>query len=153
MAIKGDSTDFEKGASVGTIFLVAAFSMIFFGIRNYRDKIADGVIDFNKGFRIGIQITVLGSVIYVIGWMINFHYIDTEFIENYIAFYSEKIKASGKPQLEIEKEITAFKANMANYENPFVMMMYTFLEVFPVGLIVSILCAMLMRKKAADKTT
>jgi hypothetical protein len=146
MAIKGDSSDFEKGASAGTIFIVGAFSMIFFGIREYRDKISGGIINFNRGFRVGILIATLASVIYVIGWMINFNYIDTSFIENYIVFYSEKIKASGKNPQDIEKEITAFKANMANYNNPAVMAMYTFLEVFPVGLIITVLCALLMRK-------
>lgn len=150
MVMMSDTTHFEKGESFGYLFMIGAFSMIFFGIREYRDKITGGLISFNKAFRVGILIALIASVLYVTGWMIYFNFIDTTFVEKYTTYFTEKIQASDKPQTEIDKEISAFKINMANYKNPFVMIMYTFLEVFPIGLIITVLCAMLMRKRSAQ---
>jgi Protein of unknown function (DUF4199) len=154
MLIKGDSTDFERGASVGTIFMIGAFSMIFFGIREYRDKISGGVINFNLAFRIGILIAIIASLCYVAGWMINFNYIDTSFVEDYTTYYIEKIKAGGKDPAAVEKEITSFKNSITDYyENPAMIATHTFLEIFPVGLIITVLCALLMRRTESTPET
>lgn len=147
----GDSTDFEKGESFGYIFMVAAFSTIFFGIREMRDKLSGGVISFNKAFRTGLLITIIGTACYVITWMVYFNFIDNTFVERYSAFFIENVKESGKPAADIEKEIAAFKENMASYKSPWVMAMFTFLEVFPIGLIISILCAVMMKRSETEK--
>ncbi len=147
MAMMGDTSDFEKGEIFGYLFSIAAFSMIFLGIREYRDKISGGVITFNKGFRVGILITLIASTCYVTGWMIYFNFIDNSFIVKYSTYYIGKIQSSGKPPGEIENEIAAFEENMENYKHPAIMAMYTLLEVFPIGLVVTILCSFLMRRK------
>ena len=153
MAIVGDSSDFEKGESIGYISMVVAFSMIFFGIRSYRDKNLGGLITFNIAFRVAILITVIASACYVIGWMTYFNYVDNTFIERYTEFYTEKVNASGKTPAEIKTELDAFHENMTSYKNPLVMSLFTFLEVFPIGLVISILCAMLMRKSEVTTVT
>lgn len=151
MALVGNSTDFEKGEKYGYLFMIPAYSMIFLGIRNYRDKKSGGAINFNQGFRVGILITWIASLCYAAGWLIYFNFIDHSFVERYTVYYSDKLSHSAKTAEEIAKEIAAFKESMHNYKNPFIMAMYTLLEVFPVGLIISILCAMLMRRKPAVK--
>lgn len=145
-AIVGDSTDFDKGESLGYFFIVSAFLTIFFAIRTLRDKYSDGVISFNRAFRTGLLITIIAGLFYVAAWMIHFNYIDNTFIERYSEYYINKVQTSGKSAEEIEKEIKAFKISMSNYNNPIVMSVYSFLEVFPVGLVISILCAFLMKK-------
>jgi len=148
--IIGDTTDFKKGDSIGYIFMIVAFSMIYFGIRELRDKYSDGVITFNRAFRTGLLITIIGSVIYVITWMFYFNFIDNTFSERYSAFYIENVQESGKNAEEIQKEITAFNENMASYDNPVIVAMYTLLAVFPMGLFISILCAALMKRESAS---
>jgi Flp pilus assembly pilin Flp len=150
MGLVGDTSDFDKWEWIGFISMAGAFSMIFFAIRDYRDKIAGGVINFNYGFRIGIQITIVASFLYVIGWMIYFNFIDDSFIVRYTEFYERQLNASGKAVADIAKEMEAFKKNMADYNNPWVMAMSTFLEVFPVGLVITILCAFLMKRNAEE---
>jgi hypothetical protein len=146
-AVIGQTTNFEKGEIYGYMFMVAAFSTIFFGIRDLRDKIQDGEINFNKAFRTGLIITIIGSVFYVIAWMIYFNLIDNTFVERYTEYYIGKVNASGQTPDQIAKEIQSFKENMKNYNNPLVMALFTFLEVFPIGLSVSILCAFIMKRK------
>lgn len=147
MALVGNTSDFDKWESVGFISMAFAFSMVFFAIRRYRDKIGGGIITFNQGFRIGLPVTIIASALYVAGWMIYFNYVDHTFIERYTVFFERKLNESGKSPDEIKTELNAFKANMANYNNPWVMSLSTFLEVFPIGLVVTVLCAFLMRRK------
>ncbi len=148
MGLVGDTSDFDKWEWIGFISMAGAFSMIFFAIRDYRDKIAGGIINFNYGFRIGILVTIVASFLYVIGWMIYFNFIDDSFIVRYTEFYERQLNASGKAVADITKEMEAFKKNMADYDNPWVMAMSTFLEVFPIGLVITILCAFLMKRNA-----
>lgn len=148
IVIVGDSEDFERGQSLGYISRALGFSMIFFGIRSHRDKNLQGVISFNLAFRIGILITLIASVCYALAWLINLNYIDTNFIERYTEFFTQKLQSSGRPQEEITKELKAFHENMENYKNPGVMALFTLLEVFPMGLIITLLCSMLMKKAA-----
>ncbi len=143
----GDTNNFDKGESIGYISMVMAFSMVFFGIRSYRDKHLGGSITFNKAFRVGILISLIASLCYVAGWMYYFNFVENHFIENYTSFYVNKLNASGKTAVEIKTEIDAFTTNMKNYKDPAVMSLFTFLEVFPIGLIISVLCALLMRRK------
>lgn len=146
MAMMGDSNDFEKGELFGYLFSIAAYAMIFLGIREYRDKHSGGSITFNQGFRTGILITLIASLFYVAGWMLYFNFIDDTFIEKYTSYFLEKLNASGKTPAEIENEKVSFLKNMENYKNPLVMAMYTMLEIFPIGLVVTILCSFLMRR-------
>lgn len=146
IAVVGDSSDFEKGQSLGYISRALGFSMIFFGIRSHRDKNLHGVITFNLAFRTGILITLIASVLYSIAWLINLNYVDTNFIERYTDYFAQQIQLSGKSESDIKLELEAFHENMKNYSNPAVMALFTFLEVFPMGLIITILCSMLMKK-------
>ncbi len=148
-----DTNDFESGESFGYLFIIGAFSMIFLGIREYRDKHSGGKINFNTGFRIGLSITLVASACYVISWMLYFHFIDDSFVEHYTAFYTEKLKAVGGDPIKTEKDITDFHSQMTEYRKPHVMAIQTFLEVFPIGLIITVLCALLMRgdKSASEK--
>ncbi|MBK7967750.1 MAG: DUF4199 domain-containing protein [Bacteroidetes bacterium] len=109
MGLVGDTSDFDKWEWIGFISMAGAFSMIFFAIRDYRDKIAGGIINFNYGFRIGILVTIVASFLYVIGWMIYLNFIDDSFIVRYTEFYERQLNASGKAVADIAKEMEAFK--------------------------------------------
>jgi hypothetical protein len=148
MLLIGDTSDFEKGESVRYIFITAAFMMIYLGIREYRDKKMGGAITFNITFRTGLLITIIASACYAIAWLVYFNFIDESFTDRYTMFMTEKIKAGDKSPSEIENEITLFSENMSNYKKPGIMGLYTFLEVFPIGLVISVLCGLLMKRKA-----
>ena len=45
--------DFEKGMIYGYTGMLVAFSMIFVGIKNYRDRYNHGIVSFGKAFKVG----------------------------------------------------------------------------------------------------
>jgi hypothetical protein len=76
----------------------------------------------------------------------------TDFAAKYSARIMEKTKQSGAT----EAQVAAKQAEMAKfaeaYKNPAVSVAYTYLEVFPVGLLVTLVCAgVLSRKKSAGQ--
>jgi len=133
---------------LGYATMIVALSFIFFGIRAYRDQHEGGTITFGKAVKVGILITLVASALYVIGWIIFYHLgSGREIMDGYLAQSIEDIRNSGQPAAVIDQEINNMEGFMEMYEKPIVMIGMTFLEIFPVGLIISLIAAALLRKK------
>jgi hypothetical protein len=132
---------------VGYTTMVLAFLMVFFGIRSYRDNVAAGAIGFGKAFQVGILITLVTCAMYVIGWEIAYFNFFPNFLDSYTAHVLQKMQAKGASPAEIQKT-TAQMAEMAkHYQNLFYNSALTFMEIFPVGLIVTLVSAAILRRK------
>jgi Protein of unknown function (DUF4199) len=142
-----NSGNFKNGMLIGYASMLIAFSMIFVGIKNYRDKHNNGIISFGKAFKIGILITVIASTIYVIAWLIDYNYFMPDFGEKYAANTIEQLKASGASEVEIAKQTKELTSFSEMYKNPFFNALITYTEILPVGLIVTILCALILKRK------
>ena len=66
--------DYDRSMLIGYASMLIAFSLVFVGIRNYRDKYNEGVISFGKAFKIGIMIVLIASTIYVVAWLIDYFF-------------------------------------------------------------------------------
>ena len=140
-------TDFDSSLYVGYASMLIAFSLVFVGIRNYRDKYNDGVVSFGKAFKIGVMIVLIASTIYVIAWLIAYFYFEPDYLEKYSAKMLDKLKAGGASQIEIDKQ-TKEMANFAvRYKNPFFNAMMTYAEILPVGLIVTLISSLILKRK------
>ena len=144
------SVDYGTSMLIGYAAMLIAFSLVFVGIRNYRDKYNGGVISFGKAFRIGLMMSLIASTIYVAAWLINYYFFNPDFFERYSAQEIASLKASGASQTKIDEE-TADMANMVkNLKNPLFHAAMTYLEILPVGLIVTLISALILKKKAAN---
>ena len=145
------SVDYDTSMLIGYASMLIAFSLVFVGIRNYRDKYNEGVISFGKAFKIGIMIVLIASTIYVVAWLIDYFLFIPDFTEKYSAHMLDKLKASGASQIEIDKQ-TKEMANFARmYKNPFFNAMMTYVEILPVGLIVTAISSLILKRKAVEK--
>lgn len=135
---------------LGYSTMIIAFSTIFFGMRSYREKHLEGYITFGKAFQVGILITLVASFFYVVGWLIYSNTIATDFIDNYYQHSLEAIQNSGATQEVMDEKITKLQQSVELYENPFFNVVFTFLEVFPVGALITLISAVLVRKKAPE---
>ena len=140
-------TDYDISLFVGYASMLIAFSLVFVGVRNYRDKYNDGVVSFGKAFKIGIMIVLIASTIYVIAWLIDYYYFVPDYLEKYSAKMLDKLKAGGASQIEIDKQ-TKEMANFAvMFKNPFFKAMMTYMEILPVGLIVTLISSLILKRK------
>src|ERR1700748_2883027 len=93
--------DYDTSMLVGYASMLLAFSLVFVGIRNYRDKYNGGVISFGKAFKIGILIVLIASTIYVVAWMIDYFFFIPDFMDKYSTHEIDKLRASGASLAEI----------------------------------------------------
>ena len=135
------------GMIIGYASMLIAFSLIFVGIKNYRDKYNDGFISFGKAFKIGILITLIASTLYVATWLIEYFFFIPDFGDKYAAEMVDKLKASGASQLELDKKAKEMADFASMYKNPFFNALITYTEILPVGLIVTIISALILKKK------
>jgi hypothetical protein len=143
------NVDYATSMLIGYASMLIAFSLVFVGIRNYRDKYNGGVIGFGKAFKIGTMIVLIASTIYVIAWLIDYYFFIPDFAEKYSAHMLDKLRTSGASQIEIEKQ-TKEMANFARmFKNPFFNAMMTYVEILPVGLIVTLISSLILKRKVA----
>ena len=144
---------FDKGLIVGYTTMIVAFMLVFFGIRSYRENVNDGHITFGRAFAVGILITVIACVCYVIAWEILYFKFMPDFWDKYTRYVIEKVKASGATQQVIDAKLLEMKSFKSMYDNPIINAAMTFIEPFPVGLIVTLISAAILRRKSRVQET
>jgi hypothetical protein len=143
-----DKIGLDKGYFVGYTGMVLAFMLVFFGIRSYRENVGGGSISFGRAFAVGILIAVISSVCYVIAWEILYFNFRPDFMDKYAAHVIEKARAAGESAQAIQakqQEMQQFK-QLYN-SNPLVNFAMTLIEPLPVGLIITLISALILRKK------
>lgn len=142
------NVDYDTSMIIGYASMLIAFSLVFVGTRNYRDKYNGGTISFGKAFKIGIMIVLVAATIYVIVWLIYAFFFIPDFAEKYSAHMLDKLKASGASQVEIDKQTKEMANFVSMYKNPFFNAMMTYMEVLPVGLVVTLISSLILKRKS-----
>jgi len=140
----------EKGLIIGYTTMVLAGLLVFFGIRSYRENVSGGRITFGRGFAVGILITLISNSFYVGTWEIIYHEFMPDFAEKYAVQMVEHAKASGASQEKIEETKRQADGFARNYHNPVYNIAMTFVEVFPVFLLITLISAAILRRKSAS---
>lgn len=144
-----DKIGFNNGVVIGYTTLVLAFLLVFFGIRSYRDTVGNGHISFGRALGVGLLIVAIAGICYVITWEIVFYKLLPDFSEKYAAHAIEGVRNSGKPPEEIAQKIENMKRMMTLYKNNILFnVAITFLETLPVGLVMTLISALILRKRA-----
>lgn len=130
---------------LGYLVMVLAFTLIFVGIKRYRDRDLGGVIRFLPAFGLGLLMAVFASVIYVAVWEVYIAFTGDGFITAYTTSVIEDLRAGGATPEAIAAKQAEMDAMMAAYANPLFRLPITFSEIFPVGLLVALISAILLR--------
>ncbi len=143
-----ENIGFDKGVVIGYTTMVLAFLLVFFGIRSYRDTVGGGRISFLRALSIGLLIVAIAGVVYVVTWEILYFNFMPDFIEKYTAYATQELRNSGKPPAQIEQELQEMNRMMTLYRNNiFVNLAFTFLEPLPVGVIMTLISALILRRR------
>ncbi|KMQ68776.1 hypothetical protein ACM39_05665 [Chryseobacterium sp. FH2] len=146
------NVDWNTSMLIGYASMLIAFSMVFVGIRNYRDKFNNGTISFGKAFKIGILIVLIASTIYVVSWLVYYFFFIPDFMDKYGVREIENMKTSGATMTEIESKTKEMAEFAKMYKNPFFNAMMTYAEILPVGLIVTLISALILKSKTKNNT-
>ncbi len=141
--------NFEEGMVIGYTSMVLAFSMVFVGIRNYRNKYSNGLISFAKAFKVGFFIVLIASTIYVIAWLISYYNFMPDFAEKYGMHMINQLKASGASRAKIDAATKEMADFAVMYKKPYYVIMFTYIEILPVGLLVTLISSLILKRKKA----
>ncbi len=133
---------------LGYTMMVASFLLIYFGVRSYRDNSLAGQISFGRAFACGILITLITTVFYVAMWEVLYFNFMPHFMDSYFAAQIHKVQASGLDPATTAAQVAAIQHSQQLYQNPFVNMAYTAIEPLPVGIIITLISAGILRKKS-----
>lgn len=139
---------FEGSIIVGYASMLIAFSMVFVGVKSYRDRELNGLISFGNAFKIGLLISLVASTIYVIVWMVDYYFFVPDFMEKFTSVSIEKLNSSGLTAQEIADQTEEMNSMKELYKSPFMVIAFTYLEILPIGILVSLISAFILRKKA-----
>ena len=130
---------------VGYLVMLVALTLIFVGVKRYRDQDMGGLIRFGSAFAVGLGITLVASFIYVVAWEGYLMATDHAFINDYVAEALEQKEAEGVSAEIMAEEVDKMESIRVQYAKPWYRLPMTFLEIFPVGLLVSLISAGLLR--------
>lgn len=145
-SIESESEFASTSMWFGYLIMLITLSLVFIGMKRYRDIEQGGVIGFWKAFALGTCIAAVAGVVYVLVWEAYLAATDYAFMEDYAASIVEDRKAAGLDAAELAAEVQRLEEFKAVYGNPFLRSLISFSEIFPVGFLVSLISALLLRK-------
>lgn len=135
---------------VGYASMLVALSMVFFGIKSYRDNTAGGTLKFWKGVQVGVLISVIAGILYWGGAM-SYGIANPGFDERFMQKFSDvrlgNLQEQGAPQEQINEAKAEIEMMAGLFKNPLLFFLVCMMEILPVGIIVTLISAGLLRKK------
>ena len=138
--------NFENGYVIGYTAIVLSFLLVVFGIRSYREN-NGGTITFGRAFTVGILITLISCVFYVASWEVIYYKIMPDFADKYAAHAISDMREKGASDAAIAAKKVEMEKMKTMLNNPLLNAAMTFIEPFPVGLVVTLISAAVLRRK------
>jgi hypothetical protein len=144
----GEEKNMVIGMIIGYAAMLLGFTMIFIGIKSYRDKVLGGIITYGNALLLGLSITMVSSIIYVAGWMFYMPRYAPDYMDIYVATEIINVENSSISPDEKQQKITELETFLADYKKPHIIILYTLMEIVPVGALLSLIAAGVFRKKS-----
>lgn len=133
--------DMEPNMYMGFGSMIVAFTFIVFGILQQRNANND-TISFGAAFKTGLFIAFITSTIYVLVWLFIYYNYFPDFIERY-----GEIMAKNTPAEELAAKQEELEWMKGVYKSPLGIIGMTYVEIFPLGIVVALISALILKKK------
>ena len=130
---------------IGYLIMLVALSMIFVAVKRYRDLELGGVIPFGKALALGVSTAVVASLAYVVIWEAYIAISGNSFIDAYTDGVIAARRAEGASPAELDAVVASMREMKENYADPLFRIPMTFVEIFPMGLIIALVSAGVLR--------
>jgi hypothetical protein len=152
MVLWKGNTHMEPSMAIGFASMILAFSLIFVGIKNYRDKVLGGTISFGKAFLVGFYIALIGSTMYVVTWLVCLYGFLPNFSEVYAQMVIQAAEKDGASQEVIQAKMKEMEGFKEMYKNPLVVIAFTYVEILPVGILLTLIAALIFKRKTSAES-
>jgi hypothetical protein len=130
---------------LGYLVMLVALSSILVGVKQYRDRELGGTIKFGRALLMGLGIAIVASIAYMLIWEVYLALTHYTFMDQYIDGILAGKRAAGVTGAAYQKAVAETDAMRQQYANPIYRMPMTFMEIFPVGLLIALVSAALLR--------
>jgi Protein of unknown function (DUF4199) len=131
--------------ALGYLIMLVALSTVFVAIKRRRDLDLGGVIKFWPAFGLGLGISFVAGLIYVAAWEAAVAIAHLDFAGSYARTVIAEQTAHGATPEALAKLTAEMDRFKVQYANPLYRLPMTFAEIFPVGVLVSVVSAGLLR--------
>ena len=145
IGIASGSSNHTTSLWFGYLVMLVALSLIFVGTKRYRDHECGGVIKFGRAFLLGLAIAAVAGLVYALVWETYLQVSGYDFMADYTKSVLKGMQAEGATQAAIQAKAAEMNAMAESYSNPLFRIPMTFIEIFPVGLLVALISAALLR--------
>jgi uncharacterized membrane protein (DUF485 family) len=145
-----DRIGFDRSEVIGYTTIVVSSLVVFFGVRSYRDNVAGGAVTFGRAFGVGLMITLISCACYVITWEFIYFNLTPDFADKYAAYAMDRARAAGASAQALEATASQMRQFKEMLDRPLMNAAVTFVEPFPIGLLVTLISAAVLRRKATD---
>jgi hypothetical protein len=147
----GQETDYTMGMVIGFSLMIIAFSTIFFAVAKHRSN-QGGSVSFGQAFLIGLFITLMATTVYAASWTILTE-VKPEIMDSLVDMEIERVSAMDLPQEELDAKLEETTLMMTSYKNNLVYrLLFTTIEIFPVGILISIISGLILSNLFRKKT-
>ena len=129
----------------GYLTMLIALSMIFLAIKRYRDRELGGVISFWRAALIGLGVAGVASLFYAAAWEVVYSVSGEAWMASYLASESERLTEAIEDPAVRDARIAELESMMTAYRNWYVRIPFTLVEILPVGLLITLISAGLLR--------
>lgn len=145
----GQSKNYGIREISGWVGILLAVIFVYFGLKYYRDKHKGGSLSFGEGLKLGLLIVLFPSFAFGVFNVIYVTVLDPAFTDKYYSYQIEKIRDT-VPASELGQRMKEMQDQREMFSSPFVQFIVMFLSVFIAGLIVTVISALILKRKAAQ---
>ena len=143
--------EFESNDTVGYAGMLVTFSLIFVAIKNYRDKHNGGVVSFGKAFKVGFYISLVAATMYVFAWLIEYYIFMPDFLDTYTTHVLYMARQDGATPSEINQKAAEMAEFKDMYDSPLFVILISYAEVLPIGAVISLISALILKRKETSQ--
>jgi hypothetical protein len=136
--------------AVGYTIMVLSFLIVFVGVKHYRDTECGGYLTFGRALGVGVLMVLITCACYVAMWEAVSATVEKNFAHDYTASMVKRAQNSGLQGAALEAKIAEARKFEVMYSNPLYRMSMTLLEPLPVGLVMALVTAGILRRKPED---
>ncbi len=133
--------NYEPSPIMGFGGMLLAFGFIYLGLK--QQKLAqNGNLSFKEGLLTGTLITLVISTMYVLVWLF-IHYL---YFPDFMEQYGKLVLKNSKPE-DLAAKTAEINQMKEWYKNPIMVILLSYVEVFPFGILVSLVAALILKSK------
>lgn len=151
MNIVYNSPDLQTNDILGWAVIILICSLVFFGIRNYRNKELSGVISFGKAFMTGTLIVLLGATIFTVAGLSYYYLVVPDYMDKVTELALNQATRQGATAAELAEVAERMERTAAQYENPIIAILLTYSLVLMPGLVVVLVSSLILRRNPGSK--